>query len=291
MRPKGASTDSPGTHHHGAVRSGTYDYVLDPFRYTQAEGTFWYHPHKHGSTALQVGNGLAGAIIIEGKFDDDLRALFGGTLKEHVLVMQVIHPLNFTTASTIAAQPLINGQPSPVIEMYPGEIRRLRFIAATVQADGAATIDFNGPQDDAVEVMQIAMDGIQFAPENYQRQPLLESTKEVELAPGNRADFLVKAPTAAGTYDVTYELRVPEVGGRAGSDVNLKDVIAAIAPGDAQPRLFRIRVVPCPEGRTCQPMSFPKVADFPKMPDFLADIPEGDVAVRRNLFLQLADAQ
>ena len=92
---------------------------------------------------MQVSNGLAGAIIIQGKFDDDLRALFGGTLKEHLLVLQLIHDLNFTTSNSVATQPLINGQPSPVIDMYPGEIRRLRFVAATVQADGAVTIDFN----------------------------------------------------------------------------------------------------------------------------------------------------
>ena len=29
-------------------------------------GTFWYHPHLHGSTALQVSSGMAGALIIEG---------------------------------------------------------------------------------------------------------------------------------------------------------------------------------------------------------------------------------
>ncbi|MVA78597.1 multicopper oxidase domain-containing protein [Agrobacterium vitis] len=29
-------------------------------------GTFWYHPHRHGSTALQVGSGMAGALIIRG---------------------------------------------------------------------------------------------------------------------------------------------------------------------------------------------------------------------------------
>ncbi|MFV3130476.1 multicopper oxidase family protein [Niveispirillum sp. KHB5.9] len=30
-------------------------------------GTFWYHPHKHGSTSMQVGSGMAGALVIEGK--------------------------------------------------------------------------------------------------------------------------------------------------------------------------------------------------------------------------------
>ena len=29
-------------------------------------GTFWYHPHVHGSTAMQVGSGMAGALIVKG---------------------------------------------------------------------------------------------------------------------------------------------------------------------------------------------------------------------------------
>jgi FtsP/CotA-like multicopper oxidase with cupredoxin domain len=29
-------------------------------------GTFWYHPHKHGSTSIQVGSGMAGALVIKG---------------------------------------------------------------------------------------------------------------------------------------------------------------------------------------------------------------------------------
>jgi FtsP/CotA-like multicopper oxidase with cupredoxin domain len=293
LRPRGAPVDSNGTHSHGIVRSGSFDYVLDPFRYTQAEGTHWYHPHKHGSTALQVGNGLAGALVIEGKFDDELRALFNGRLKEHIMVLQVVHELNFTAATQRAAQPLINGQPSPVIEMYPGEIRRLRFVAATVQADGAVTIDFNSPADHPVEVRQIAMDGVQFAPENYQRQPLVEGSKEFDLAPGNRADVLVRAPLVDGTYDVTYELKVPEVLQRRenGNEVDLHEVSEHIAPGDAEPRLFRIRVVSCHPLEACPPMSFPKVEDFPKLPDFLADIPEESVSGQRSLFFELADAQ
>jgi hypothetical protein len=30
-------------------------------------GTFWYHPHRHGSTALQVASGASGALIIRGR--------------------------------------------------------------------------------------------------------------------------------------------------------------------------------------------------------------------------------
>ena len=40
-----------------------YEYNL-PFDHPA--GTFWYHAHRHGSTALQVSSGMAGALIIEG---------------------------------------------------------------------------------------------------------------------------------------------------------------------------------------------------------------------------------
>ena len=68
----------------------------------QAPGTHWYHAHVHGSTALNVANGLAGAFIIEGPYDDALRKFYndrypnlnpGGkepkqSLEEKVLVIQ-----------------------------------------------------------------------------------------------------------------------------------------------------------------------------------------------------------
>jgi len=88
----------------------------------------------------------------------------------------------------------------------------------------------------------------------------------------------VKAPTAPGTYDVTYVLKVPSEGGGKGADSDLKQVIQSIAPGSAEPRLFRIRVTACADGQACPAMAFPKVADFPKLPEYLADIPEREVA-------------
>lgn len=40
-----------------------YEYNIPP---DHPAGTFWYHSHLHGSTALQVSSGMAGALIIEG---------------------------------------------------------------------------------------------------------------------------------------------------------------------------------------------------------------------------------
>ncbi|MGB7342070.1 MAG: multicopper oxidase family protein [Phototrophicaceae bacterium] len=45
----------------------TYD-----FQVTNRAGTYWYHPHPHGSTATQVYNGLAGLFIVS---DDDESSL------------------------------------------------------------------------------------------------------------------------------------------------------------------------------------------------------------------------
>ena len=42
----------------------------------QAPGTHWDHARKHGSTAIDVMNGMTGAFIIEGQYDDDLNAFY-----------------------------------------------------------------------------------------------------------------------------------------------------------------------------------------------------------------------
>lgn len=41
----------------------TYEYNVPE---DHPAGTFWYHPHRHGSTALQVSSGMAGALVIRG---------------------------------------------------------------------------------------------------------------------------------------------------------------------------------------------------------------------------------
>jgi L-ascorbate oxidase len=58
-------------------------------------GTFWYHTHRHGSTALQVSSGMAGALIIHGDRlptatrPGDLDTLLKGA-PDHVFVLQQI---------------------------------------------------------------------------------------------------------------------------------------------------------------------------------------------------------
>lgn len=50
-----------------------YEYVIDDNHYP---GTFWYHPHVHGTTATQVEDGMAGALIVEDPVQDEPDNLF-----------------------------------------------------------------------------------------------------------------------------------------------------------------------------------------------------------------------
>jgi FtsP/CotA-like multicopper oxidase with cupredoxin domain len=63
-------------------------------------GTYWYHPHRHGSTALQVSSGMAGALIVRGTrlptpqrrgdVDTLLKDSLGAPLRERVVLFQQI---------------------------------------------------------------------------------------------------------------------------------------------------------------------------------------------------------
>jgi L-ascorbate oxidase len=67
-------------------------------------GTFWYHPHEHGSTALQVSSGMAGVLLVRsdrkptreagdikaGDIDTLVRQGSGAPFPERLLLMQQI---------------------------------------------------------------------------------------------------------------------------------------------------------------------------------------------------------
>lgn len=67
---------------------------------THPAGTFWYHPHLHGSTALQVSSGMAGALIVHGSrvpaparngdIDTLLRDAAGNAFKERLVLFQQV---------------------------------------------------------------------------------------------------------------------------------------------------------------------------------------------------------
>ncbi len=53
-----------------AIRPGEhkdYEFLIPK---DQPPGLYWYHPHHHGSTAVQAASGMAGGIIVHGEIDE-----------------------------------------------------------------------------------------------------------------------------------------------------------------------------------------------------------------------------
>lgn len=74
-----------------------YEYNIPP---DHPAGTYWYHSHRHGSTALQVSSGMAGALVVRGTrpptptvngdIDTLLKPIAGQPFTERVMVFQQI---------------------------------------------------------------------------------------------------------------------------------------------------------------------------------------------------------
>ena len=235
----------------------------------QAPGTHWYHAHKHGSTAIDVANGMTGAFIIEGQYDDDLNQFYGTgwTRTQPVLVINQlgVKPNLLRGGKNPGGQGAtdkgpdftVNGQTNPVIEMQPGEVQLWRI----VNTSGRAGAYFPRPLlGTGYEWRQLAQDGVQFNDANYQWQPF----KDLLLAPGNRADMLVKAkpcPNKAATC--TYKVLVQ-------NEVDPSDLASA-----NKTTLLSIRVSGSPIASTSPRSKF--IPQAPQFPAFLGDIQTSDV--------------
>ncbi len=242
----------------------------------QAPGTHWYHAHKHGSTALNLANGMAGALIIEGDYDTTLRGYYkskGQALKEEVLVLQQFSAvLGLLRASGTADLVSVNGQFTPIVEMKPNETQMWRIVNACHQA----AVPLNPAT--GIKWVQTAQDGVQLNPLNYNPDPTApvnasfpvpaKAIKTDEgwistgsLAPGNRIDLLVQAPNATGDYPVTF--------------------------GGKNKLLFTVRV----KGTAVNLIPFPSQAEFPKMPGFLSDIRPPIGMLKREIRFNTTETQ
>ncbi len=194
----------------------------------QAPGTHWYHAHKHGSTAIDVSNGMAGAFIIEGGYDDALNAFYGTgtppsawTRTQPVMVINQLgtSPNLFGGGSQTGPGPLpfsVNGRFQPSVTMQPGQVQLWRIVNASSRSGvflaGFAPYNPNpgnvsppptppapptAPSSPQVFAWkQTAQDGVQFNGPNYQNSV----SPTLMIASGNRADLLIQAPTTPGTY-------------------------------------------------------------------------------------------
>ena len=92
-------------------------------------GTFWYHSHRHGSTALQVSSGMAGAMIVRGSrtptlgangdLDTLLKPVKGQPFPERTLVFQQIQ---YACRDANGAIEHVDNDPNKPYSCPPGQI-------------------------------------------------------------------------------------------------------------------------------------------------------------------------
>jgi FtsP/CotA-like multicopper oxidase with cupredoxin domain len=260
--------------------AGTAEVQMDaddrPLIMGQSPGTHWYHAHKHGSTAINVANGMTGAFIIEGQYDDDLNKWYGDgwTRTQPVLVINqlgVSPNLMRKPASGGGPGPgsqdkgpdfSIDGQIKPVIQMQPGEVQMWRI----VNTSGRAGVYFTGPPT-GFEWKQLAQDGVQFNDANYQSH----RNKPFLLAAGNRADILVKAPAA-----------ICAIAGGCASPVIVKNEVDPQDLTSASPlTLLSVNIAGQPLDPKSNAGNF--IPKAPYFPPFLKDIAREEVTGTKTL--------
>lgn len=263
-------------------------------------GTFWYHAHYHGSTAIQVASGMSGALIVEGGEDakgglDSVTEIKAATDngKEKIFLLQQI---NFNDSGEIEkieeADPgapfprnvTVNGQFVPTITMRPGEVQRWRFIHAGVNEN--IQLVFEGHS-----LHEIAADGIALG--RMVSWPAKEDiggrgVRWPLLGPGYRIDVLVQAGAAGpGGAPREYLLRSdplpPELSLRASAfalraaqvenQMQSLSELRAAAPRQPQDIIARVLVAGEPVA-----MDLPKLADLAlRVPSELTEIKRAEL--------------
>lgn len=209
--------------------SQPYVYPKDGFDYAFTPpdaGTFWYHPHCN--TLEQMGCGLAGMLVVEGKDDPEFDADIPVMLRDWRLGGdgQFIAPFkarDAAKAGTHGTFRTANWLKEPVIDAPAGGIVRLRLLAADVTRIYTLTLEGAG-------AMVIALDGNP-VPERFPLDRLM-------LSPGQRLDLAVRMPDGEGVVATLKDVRGSQpkvVAALRATGSGLKRNLADLGPLTANP--------------------------------------------------------
>jgi FtsP/CotA-like multicopper oxidase with cupredoxin domain len=232
-------------------------------------GLQWYHPHKHGSTDVQVGGGMAGLIVVRGPIDEVPEI---AAAREIFLVVQSLnvntskkHPgtydreylayktpaeggYSFGTEFTMLT---VNGEGAywirnqtrdskaeftplgvPQYHVRPGEVVRLRLLNGTNSIPLLMVLP-------GFEVWQIGFDGINTLKPRFLDMSGSGTTvitpKNLFSAPirlaaqANRIELLLKAPKKEGKYTLS-SLDTDGIIPSAGGAFDIADFVVSGSP-------------------------------------------------------------
>lgn len=180
--------DNPFLHIHPGEKF-TYEFTIPK---NHRAGTFWYHPHHHHYSAGQLFGGLAGLLIVRGELDKipEVKAA-----KTEFLILQdfaidddgqIQQPVNMQLMRGREGNFLtVNGQIQPQFLIAKNGLLRLRLLNASASRFYRLSLE-NHP------FYLIATD------QGAISQPI--EMRELLLAPGERAEVLIRGNQTAGKY-------------------------------------------------------------------------------------------
>ncbi len=157
-------------------------------------GTFWYHPHLHGTTARQVFGGLSGLIIVRGELDS-LPEI--ASSDEQLLILK---DFSFDRTGRIHdANPMeriqgregnvitVNGKTMPFFAIQRNGLTRFRALNASASRYYRLRVEEH-------PMAIIATDGGAL--------PRVDWVEDLLVVPGQRAEFLIQGIRSPGVYRI-----------------------------------------------------------------------------------------
>jgi suppressor of ftsI len=181
----------------------TYQYSVP---HDQDPGSFWYHPHRHMLVEEEIFAGLAGAIVVQGRLDDELAGIpqrimviqstelcdksghsvpFGDSGRQACSVPGHTVPVNDSIEQYTPL--LVNGALHPVVHIRPGQIQRWRIFNAN---------------DNRIVRLTLAGQTVQVLAEDGNTLRWMRPTRVLMIGPGSRREILVR-----GARPGRYRLR------------------------------------------------------------------------------------
>jgi FtsP/CotA-like multicopper oxidase with cupredoxin domain len=265
----------PAVCHQDDVLRTAIDPAAPPFEYKfqipadEPPGLYWYHPHIHGFTKVQVLGGASGALIVEGI--ERAEPVLAG-LPERVLIVRdqdLVNPAApVPGAGLIAPTAMLDkdgdaqntgsgiGKPAKdlslnyvpvsfpayepaVIRMKPQESQLWRVLNASAITYLNLQVVFNNlPQ--AVQV--VAMDGVPLSANGMGGEGFIW-LNHIGLPPGGRAEFVVKGPAeGVGAFLLTRSVNT----GAAGENDPVRPLARIVASVSASEMASKLSANPEP---------------------------------------------